>query len=54
MKNIDWKKFLVVGAVAGGSLAGADFVQTDTVNLSNVLVAVLGALLGFLTNNQKA
>ena len=53
MGNIDWKKFVVVGAVAGSGLAGAEFVQTDSVNVANVIVAVLGALLGFLTNSAK-
>lgn len=54
MANVDWKKFVVVGAVAGSSLAGAEYVQSDNVNVANVIVAVLGALLGFLTNSQKS
>ena len=53
MQTVNWTKFLVVGAVAGTSIGGTQFVQTDAIDIVQLVVGVLTALLAFLTDSKK-
>lgn len=53
MGEVNWKKVGIVGLVAGTGFAGAEYVRTDTVDVVQLVVTVLGALLTFLMDSRK-